>query len=893
MKRFLLIVSLALSAASFGQITTYPYFEDFESGQNGWVEDNTTSGSWALGTPSNTVINSASSGSNAWITNLTTNYSNNDDSWVESPVFDFSGLSGNVQVSMDVWWNSEFSWDGANLMSSIDGGLSWQLVGTQGTGTNWYNDGTIGGNPGGNGTGWTGRNSSGNGSGAWVTASHDLDPSLNGVSDVRFRVNFGSDGSAFDDGFAFDNFAILPPVPYEAELVAISSPSNGCGLTSTEQVIFEVDNNGGDTIFTLDLCYVLDAGVPVCETFNDTILPGSSLSYTFSSTVDLSMAGIYNLDGYITLAGDPLANNDSIMGYSIENYPLVSGGFPYLEDFEAGQGGWTINNSNGGNWEFGTPSNTIINSAESGTNAFATGINSNYPNGMNDYVESPCFDFTAATGQEVFAMDVWWESENSYDGANVTYTLDGGATWQLLGSVGGAQPSDNWYTGNSFGSPGGFGDSWVGRNGSGSDGWVQSKWDLDSATFAGNFVKFRVNFGSDGSVSDEGFAFDNVAIAYPIVVDIYPDSMNICDTSFATNLSSLGLFDDAVWSDGQDGLDVELDFSGTYDVIAYDVYGMCAMDTFILVLNENFIAPDLGPDRVLCFGDSETLDAGSDTGNVYTYLWNDASTDTTLFVNTGGVFSVTKSDTAGCSYTDSVNITMPAPAELGLNTQGFCTGDSITLDPGIMNAQSYQWSTGASSQTITVSTVGGYSVVVIDSLGCSTIDAVSVLESVPMPDLGNDPTVLCVNTNTTLDPGTFDAYSWSTGDNTQTILVQGSVLGLGNHTFSVTVVDSLGCLGSASVTVQFEECVGIDELNQAQLSIYPNPSADGVFNYEVEGLSGEFNLFITDITGKTISNLDNTNNVVGVIDLSTFERGVYFLNIVANGDRKTVRLIKQ
>jgi hypothetical protein len=705
--------------------------------------------------------------------------------------------------------------------------------------------------------------------------------------DVYVRSNCGGIYSAWE-GYTFTTLA-----QYDGYITAISAPSGSCGLTNAEMITLELANDGGDTIFTFDVCYTFNAGIPVCETVNDIILPGGTYSHTFASTEDLSAFATYTFDASITVVGDLNTANDVFTGYSVTHSPTVSS-FPYLEDFEGGQGDWTINNSNGGNWEFGTPSNTIINSAESGTNAFVTGLNSLYPGGMNDYVESPCFDFTSATGQEVFAMDVWWESENGWDGANVSYSLDGGVTWQQLGSVAGAAATDNWYNDASINAdPGTFPEGWSGRNGSGSNGWVQSKWDLDSATFVGEFVKFRVNFGSDGIINDEGFAFDNVAIAYPIMADIYPDSMNICDTSFATNLSSLGIYDDAIWSDGQTGLDVEIDNSGTYDVIAYDVYGMSVMDTFILELNENFIAPDLGPDRVLCFGNSETLDAGWDSGNSYSYVWNDASTDTTLMINSGGIYAVTKSDTAGCVATDSVTITMPAPAQLGPNTQGFCAGDSITLDPGVINAQSYQWSTGANTQTINVSAAGGYSVVVTDSLGCATIDAVSVLESTPMPDLGNDPTVLCVNTNTTLDPGTFDAYSWSTGDNTQTILVQGSVFGLGNHTFTVTVVDSLGCTAQSSVTVQFEDCVGIDEVSQAQLSIYPNPSADGVFNYEVEGLSGEFNLYVTDITGKTISNLDNTNSVVGVIDLSTFERGVYFLNIVANGDRKTVRLIKQ
>ena len=99
------------------QINTYPYVEDFETGAVGW---SAIGGTWALGTPANTVINSASSGTNAWVTNLTGNYNNFENSQVESPIFDLSGTT-NPEVHLKIWWESENSWDGAVLQSSIDG----------------------------------------------------------------------------------------------------------------------------------------------------------------------------------------------------------------------------------------------------------------------------------------------------------------------------------------------------------------------------------------------------------------------------------------------------------------------------------------------------------------------------------------------------------------------------------------------------------------------------------------------------------------------------------------------------------------------------------------------------------------------------------------------------
>lgn len=189
-------------------VTSYPYFEDFENGKGCWNEDNTNNGSWGFGTPAMTVINSAASGSNAFATgNLNGTYSANENSWVLSPIFDFSNAN-NPKIEMKVWWNSEFSWDGAVLQSSIDNGNSWQNVGAFGDTVNWYTDNTISGTPGGQQEGWSGRNSTSNGSGTWVTASHMLD-GLNNQPNVQLRIAFGSDGSVQDEGFAFDDVHIF------------------------------------------------------------------------------------------------------------------------------------------------------------------------------------------------------------------------------------------------------------------------------------------------------------------------------------------------------------------------------------------------------------------------------------------------------------------------------------------------------------------------------------------------------------------------------------------------------------------------------------------------------------------------------------------------------------
>uniref|UniRef100_UPI003516D263 hypothetical protein n=1 Tax=Mesoflavibacter sp. TaxID=1930902 RepID=UPI003516D263 len=250
-KTTLLICLIALfsSIQSFSQITSYPYSEDFESGDGGWTANGT--GTWALGTPAATIINSAASGSNSWVTNLTGNYNSNEDSFVSSPIFDLSTLSS-PSIEMSIWWESEFSWDGTVLQSSIDGGATWQNVGAFGDPNNWYTDTTINGNPGGQQEGWTGRD--GTGSNGWVTARHAL-VGLAGESSVQLRIAFGSDGSVQDEGFAFDDVSIFDvtcPEPLNLSVTTLSESTADitwlAGGSETEwQIWIQPAGTGGPT----------------------------------------------------------------------------------------------------------------------------------------------------------------------------------------------------------------------------------------------------------------------------------------------------------------------------------------------------------------------------------------------------------------------------------------------------------------------------------------------------------------------------------------------------------------------------------------------------------------------------------------------------------------------
>ncbi len=241
-------------------ISAFPYLENFDgAAPTGWTSGGTNS-SWALAVPTKTIINTAASGTKAWVTNFSSNYNANEQSQVESPCFNMTSLSQPI-VEFKVWWNTEFSADGAVLQSSIDGGTTWQVVGAMGDPFNWYNDNSINGAPGGQpaatAVGWSGRGITSNGSNGWVTVKHAL-TGLGGQANVKLRIAFGSDAGNQDQGFAFDSFMLYDTPVNDAGITSITSPSLTFPPSTSQPISVTVKNYGTANLSSATIGWSVD-----------------------------------------------------------------------------------------------------------------------------------------------------------------------------------------------------------------------------------------------------------------------------------------------------------------------------------------------------------------------------------------------------------------------------------------------------------------------------------------------------------------------------------------------------------------------------------------------------------------------------------------------------------
>jgi hypothetical protein len=185
------ILSYSFHTSTLIPVTaTLPYLESFESNDGGWYTRGNNS-SWQWGAPAKTIINKAPNGTNAWVTNLTGNYNDNEFSYLYSPCFDLSGLTQPV-LSFSHIFNIETDYDYTWVEYSTDGGITWNKMGTMGTGTNWYD---VASPP-----RWRLSQTK------WHVASNDI-PTHS--SNVRFRIVMASDGGLDMEGVGIDDIHIF------------------------------------------------------------------------------------------------------------------------------------------------------------------------------------------------------------------------------------------------------------------------------------------------------------------------------------------------------------------------------------------------------------------------------------------------------------------------------------------------------------------------------------------------------------------------------------------------------------------------------------------------------------------------------------------------------------
>ncbi len=193
--------------------------------------------------------------------------------------------------------------------------------------------------------------------------------------------------------------------------------------------------------------------------------------------------------------------------------------------------------------------------------------------------------------------------------------------------------------------------------------------------------------------------------------------------------------------------------TGDYSVVVTDFAGCSVGSNTVHIVVNPAPALDLGADIVICEGTQATLDAG--TGYV-SYNWNNGQANTqSIAVSTEGLNYVTVTNSAACSKTDSILITVnPLPTvSLGADIDMF-TNETKVLTATAENV-SFLWNDNSTNSTLTLNgaTLGKgtftYYVTVTDANSCSFTDTVIVRVEFPIGIDANESATLKVYPNPT------------------------------------------------------------------------------------------------------------------------------------------------
>ncbi|MDL2308821.1 T9SS type A sorting domain-containing protein [Bacteroidales bacterium OttesenSCG-928-B11] len=192
-----------------------------------------------------------------------------------------------------------------------------------------------------------------------------------------------------------------------------------------------------------------------------------------------------------------------------------------------------------------------------------------------------------------------------------------------------------------------------------------------------------------------------------------------------------------------------------------------------------------------CQGDTITISAvGANS-----YEWDTGETGSEIEVSAGRVYQVTATGEGGCKKTFAHQvIQLPSPNAAISGNSSFCQGGEITLMA--TGGDRFAWNTLVTTQVITVTQPGTYTVTVTSSNGCSKTASKEV-NTIPAPAIqisGNRN--FCANTPHTIRVigDTNYIYNWSTGENSDSIIISTG------GTYTVSATNSLNCTSTVSAT---------------------------------------------------------------------------------------------
>ncbi|MCB0519894.1 MAG: T9SS type A sorting domain-containing protein [Lewinellaceae bacterium] len=251
-----------------------------------------------------------------------------------------------------------------------------------------------------------------------------------------------------------------------------------------------------------------------------------------------------------------------------------------------------------------------------------------------------------------------------------------------------------------------------------------------------------------------------------------------------------------------------------------------------------------------------------------------------------GIYSVTITDADGCYESINLDIKVSPSVVLESNSP-VCEGNTLML-AGIGDGM-FSWAGPGGFQSneqspiienLTLANSGSYAATVTLPNGCfNNSELLVVVNALPIVtfNLPSSDTLVCLGDNPFMLLGGFPEPGIYAGTGVTGNIFNPLAAGEGQHEISYVYTDNNGCSNLAVQTIIVETCSSIHEtLQLPSLSIFPNPS-NGLINIRLDNAVDSCSLIVRDLNGRKVFLEDRFER--GVLDLSKFVSGIYFLTL--------------